>query len=98
MRTLAEVNYAFTPVTNLDAIQKAKLLKTELAFRELAQQIVDLVPESADRTAALRNVLLAKFTCVQAITHDNPATKEQKPNAKHQEENGKKEGNVTKSS
>lgn len=96
MRNREEVVHAFTPNPKLNEIQKQALLRTEMAFKELATEVVDLVPECADRTAALRKLLEAKMTCVQAITHANtgavqapaPAqvTKEQ---SKHGKENKK---------
>ena len=69
MRTLEEVNHAFSPVPKLDPAQSARMLKCQMAYLEVAQQIVDLVPECADRTAALRLLLESKMTCTQAITH-----------------------------
>lgn len=72
MRTVAEINYAFTPVAKLSEIQRSAMLKTEIAFKELATDIADLVPECPDRTAALRKLLEAKMTCTQAITHATP--------------------------
>lgn len=69
MRTKAEVVHAFTPVGKLDTSLTHKIMRVEIAFRELASELTDLVPESADRTAALRKLLESKMTCVQAISH-----------------------------
>lgn len=70
MRTSAEVLHAFTPVGKLPPGHTQRLLRMETLFKDAALEIVDLVPESADRTAALRKLLEAKMTCVQAISHD----------------------------
>lgn len=70
MRTAEEAKFAFTPVGKLGVTTTHKILKIENEFRDLALSVVDLVPESADRTAALRKLLEAKMTCVQAISHD----------------------------
>ena len=76
MRTRDEVIHAFTPVMKLSEGQKMRLLKLEVAYKDLATEILDLVPESADRTSALRKLLEVKFTTSQAITHTNePALK-----------------------
>lgn len=72
MRTQPEIKYAFEP-QKLSETQKHLILKTEMAFKELAETIIDLAPETADRTAALRKVLEAKFMTVQAITHPGQA-------------------------
>lgn len=72
MRTKEEVVHAFTPVGKLDVVTEQKLLKMQTLFKEAAAEILDLVPESADRTAALRKLLEAKMTCVQALTHVKP--------------------------
>ncbi len=70
MRTREEVIHAFTPVgAKLDEVQRMALLKTENAFKDLATDLIDFLPECADRTAALRKLLEAKMTCTQAITH-----------------------------
>ena len=84
MRTKLEVEKAFTPVGKLSAEQGIRLMKITNAFKDLATDIIDLVPEAADRTSALRKLLNAKFECVQAITHSAELTKqtEEKPVAK----------------
>jgi len=69
MRTRSEILDAFTAVKKVDPGQQARLTKIESAFKELSTDILDLVPESADRTVAMRSLLNAKFMCSQAITH-----------------------------
>ncbi len=69
MRTKLEVLNAFTPNPRLTQVQNMALMKTNKAFQDLAVELIDLVPECADRTAALRKLLESKFTCIQAITH-----------------------------
>lgn len=70
MRTREEVMFAFTPVGKVSQKQQMCLMKIETAFKDLASEILDLVPESADRTSALRKCLEAKMMCSQAISHD----------------------------
>jgi hypothetical protein len=74
MRNRLEIQDAFK-AKPIDKLQQIRLLKIEQAFLDLALDVEDLVPDSADRTAALRDLLKAKFQCVQAITH--PVTKGQ---------------------
>lgn len=69
MRNRDEVIHAFTPVGKLDEVQKQCMMKIEMATRDLATDIIELVPDCADRISALRKLLEAKFNCVQAITH-----------------------------
>lgn len=69
MRTKQEVIHAFTPVGKLDPGATQRLLRMEVSFRDMANEIMDHVPESADRTAALRKLLESKMTCIQAISH-----------------------------
>jgi hypothetical protein len=71
MRTPEDVTRAFTPVPGkeLSEQQTQGIMLVQNAFLELASTIMIDVPECADRTAALRKLLEAKFTCVQAITH-----------------------------
>lgn len=84
MLTRDEVVFAFTPVppNTIDEGQKMRMLKIETNFLELATDIIDLVPVSADRTAALRKLLEAKWTCSQAITH----VKKETPSGKQKED------------
>ncbi len=81
MRSKDEVKYAFTPVGKLNKVQENCLLKLQVAFIELGTEIIDLVPNCADRTSALRKLQEAKFTCVQAITHFVEPTKAEKVDA-----------------
>lgn len=71
IKTLEELKTAFHPVPAkmLTEEMKARITRLEYACVEFGSEILDVVPESADRTAALRKLLEAKFTCVQAITH-----------------------------
>lgn len=76
MRTRDEIIYAFTPQEKLGPVQKAALQRMDTAFKELATDVLDNVPETADRTSALRKILEAKMMCSQAITHP-PTEKKQ---------------------
>lgn len=69
MRTKEEALDAFTPVGPLTQTQQVRVQRITNAFKELAIELMDVTPESADRTSALRKCLEAKFMCVQAITH-----------------------------
>lgn len=69
MRTAKEVDHAFTAVKKLSPSQTQRLLNMEVRFKEMATDILDQVPESADRTSALRKLLETKMMCSQAITH-----------------------------
>lgn len=92
MRTREEVTKAFNPIDGkfLTETQKIMIHKMTTEFCDLAEKIAMDVPECADRTAALRLLLEAKFTCVQAITHTG-YTKESAPVTKTTEKktNGK---------
>lgn len=70
MRTKAEVKHAFTPSAKLSEVQQSALLKTQMLFQNTADELMDLVPDSADRTAGMRKLLEAKMTFTQAITHE----------------------------
>lgn len=69
MRTLQEVRDAFTPTNKLSPTQGMRLAKLQNSIMECAEAMIEFVPDSANRTAALRKLLEAKFTCVQEITH-----------------------------
>lgn len=69
MRTREDVIDAFTPKHKLSEGQKQRMLRLEVLMKETATEVLDLVPECADRTAALRKMLEAKRTLTQAITH-----------------------------
>lgn len=73
-KTQEDVKKAFHPIPSKELTEemKARITRIEYAMVELATEVLDLVPESADRSAALRKILEAKFTCVQAITHVAP--------------------------
>lgn len=70
MRTKEEVDFAFTPVAQLTPSQKQYLYKIELLFKDAANDVIEYVPDSADRTSAIRKLLEAKLMCTQAITHN----------------------------
>lgn len=70
MRTNDEVKHAFQPVGGLSPTQTMKMMKIQRAFEDCAGEVLDLVPESADRTYVLRQLLDCKFWAVQAITHE----------------------------
>ncbi len=72
MRTVQEVTHAFTPVGKLDPATAQRIYLVQVAFIEFAKEILELVPECADRTAAMRKLLEAKMSSVQALTHCMP--------------------------
>lgn len=88
MRTKLDVIKAFSPAPGLSQTQNMKRMKVEAAFKELATEVIDLVPESPDRTAALRKILNAKFECIQAITHP---IQQGGQNAQHQQDQQQQE-------
>lgn len=67
-----DIDYAFNPVpvSTLDEGQKHRAMKVQKRVQEMAEEILDLVPECPDRTHAFRQLLDVKFWCVQAITHE----------------------------
>lgn len=69
MKTVEEIKHAFQPAGKLDPGQSQRALRLQNAAQMLAEEIIDLVPECADRSHALRLVLDAKFWGTQAITH-----------------------------
>lgn len=69
MRTREEVRFAFSPVGKLGQSETQRILRIEVLMKDTASELMDLVPESADRTAAMRKLLEVKMTCVQAISH-----------------------------
>lgn len=73
MRTPAEVKHAFTPVNKLTESQKQRLYLIEKLCTEHALELMELVPDCADRTYSMRLLLQAKQTCTQAVTHQPPA-------------------------
>lgn len=79
LRTKQQVKEAFAATTGaLTDGQKMCLLKIEKVFTDTAIEVMDLVPDSPDRTAAIRKLLEAKMTCSQAITHPLPETTKEK--------------------
>ncbi len=74
MRTTEEVKHAFRPVGKLGEAKKVNLMHFENAFIDIANDIVTRLPETADRTSALRKLLDAKMTLTQAITHGKDLT------------------------
>lgn len=72
MRTKEDVKHAFSS-QKLDSTQSQKILRTEIAFKELASEMIELASDSADRTAAMRKLLEAKQGFVHAISHEVPA-------------------------
>ncbi len=95
MRTRDEVIHAFTPVMKLSEGQKMRLLKLENQFKDTATEILDLVPECADRTSALRKLLEVKFTCSQAVTHTPESVPANKGSANGIEKKSDKEESKT---
>lgn len=72
MRTKDDVKYAFSS-QKVDPTRWSKILRTEIAFKELASEMIELASDSADRTAAMRKLLEAKQGFVHAISHEVPA-------------------------
>lgn len=68
MRTIDEIKHAFQP-QKTDQGQTHRILKIQAALQLAAEEILDLVPECADRTHAMRLLLDVKFWSVQAISH-----------------------------
>lgn len=70
MRTKEETSKSFGPPMKLDAVGAMKMMKLNERFKDIAFEVLDLVPEGANRTAAIRKLLEAKMTCVHAISYD----------------------------
>lgn len=70
----------------LTEVQKQAMLRLQIGVEEFLHAIFDNVPDSAERTVAVRKLLECKMNCNQAITHTGfePAVKETK-NAKEKE-------------
>jgi 3-dehydroquinate dehydratase len=64
--TAENVDRTFGSV-ELDDTQKALVNKVTTLFTEVAREVILNVPASAHRSAALRHLLEAKWTCVDAI-------------------------------
>ena len=71
MRTKEEVVKAFTPISNTEFtnVKRQKVTLLQQACIDFAATLIDLVPDSADRTASMRKLMEIKMTCTQAITH-----------------------------
>ena len=69
MRTKKEVIHAFNAVTKLSEGQKMCMQKLTKAYEDMATDIIEYCPDSADRTSAIRKLLDSKNTAIQAITH-----------------------------
>lgn len=78
MKTNEEIKHAFAPVGGLSPTASMKLMKAEAAFKECAEQVLDLVPDCADRAYVLRQLLECKMWASQAITHEAPPPKKSK--------------------
>lgn len=78
MRTTDEALKALRPIDPkfIGEVQKQAMLRLQVAVEEFTHALFENVPESADRTAAVRKLLECKMTCIQAITHTGfePAT------------------------
>jgi hypothetical protein len=71
MRTKEEVRHEFNPVppNQLTAGQKMAIVKFTAEAEDFAADLLDFIPEGAHRTWCVRQLLLIKFTGIQAITH-----------------------------
>lgn len=74
MQTTEEIKRAFHPIPSkeMTEVMKACIQKAEIKFVDLCEELLQIVPPCADRTAAFRKIMEAKFTCIQAITHHQP--------------------------
>lgn len=72
MLTREDVLFEFRAVAPnaLSEGQKMRMLKINKNYEDLALDLIDLVPICAHRTAAIRELLLSKWTAIQAITHE----------------------------
>lgn len=66
MVTMENVEQVFR-ATQLNEGQVAAVKAVEDLFVDTAKKVIAHVPNCADRSAALRKLLEAKMTCVQAI-------------------------------
>lgn len=53
----------------IDAVQSQSVLRMEIAFKDIAHDIFDCVPEGPERTRVLNHLLDAKLLSVNAIVH-----------------------------
>jgi hypothetical protein len=95
MKTRDEVIHAFTPVGNLDQPKKMRLQKLETSFKELATDILDLVPPSGARDLVLIDLLKVKMGATQAVTHyiEKPAAQPPKQENKDEKSQPHSKGN-----
>lgn len=82
MKTVQEVKDAFTPVVKLEPGQVARLGKLNMAFIDLATDILDLVPSCEDREHSLIVLREAKHLCADAVTHAWPKTEDKENKSK----------------
>ena len=54
----------------VEGVNLAKLERLRLSYESCAQDVLDIVPQSADRTTALRELASASRTAVFAFTHN----------------------------
>jgi hypothetical protein len=66
----------FSPADKLDQVQRQKIMNLEVAFKELAGEIADSVPDGVSKLSAIKSLLDAKFYCVHAISHAKQVKKE----------------------
>ena len=69
MKSIQEVERAFSSVKKLTDEQEILIEVVQNSFSNLATQLVVSVPLSPDRTVALRKLLESKMMAIQAITH-----------------------------
>lgn len=84
MDTPEKVKYEFAP-QKTDAGQQQRILNIEVAFTDLAQTLLQMVPPGKFREATFAKLLIAKHLSVHAISHPGTAaqeTKKEQPNAK----------------
>jgi hypothetical protein len=67
--TKLEILKEFSPADKLDQVQRQKIMKLEVAFKDLVSEVCDMVPDINHRSSAIRSLLDAKFYCTHAITH-----------------------------
>jgi hypothetical protein len=69
MQNVESVQKAFTPVEKLADHPRFLMQSISTSYKDLAQEIVQNVPATADRERALDALLTAKLMTIQAITH-----------------------------
>ena len=73
-----EILKEFSPNNKLDLVQRQKILKLEVIFKDIASEICDMVPDVNHRSAAIRSLLDAKFYCTHAISHAKQTKQKEK--------------------